>query len=105
MKVYKDIDEVIKPTEVPKKLWEYEKEMKKKPNFDKVKINLKNINKKEGKPRIKQNYILESEVTYMSNKTQPIGKNDTIKVIKEGTTVEFTSKPAPPSTPKQPTGK
>lgn len=25
MKVYKDIDEVIKPTEVPKKLWEYEK--------------------------------------------------------------------------------
>ena len=48
MKVYKDIDEVIKPTEVPKKLWEYEKEMKKKPKFDKVKIN-----KKEGKPRIK----------------------------------------------------
>ena len=53
MKVYKDIDEVIKPTEVPKKLWEYEREMKKKPKFDKVKINLKNINKKEGKPRIK----------------------------------------------------
>lgn len=37
MKVYKDIDEVIKTTEVPKKLWEYEKEMKKKPKFDKVK--------------------------------------------------------------------
>ena len=53
MKVYKDIDEVIKPTEVPKKLWEYENEMKKKPKFDKCKINLKNINKKEGKPRIK----------------------------------------------------
>ena len=34
MKVYKDIDEVIKLTEVPKKLWEYEKEMKKKPNFE-----------------------------------------------------------------------
>lgn len=49
MKVYKDIDEVIKPTEVPKKLWEYEKEMKKKPNFDKVKINLKNINKERRK--------------------------------------------------------
>ena len=48
MKVYKDIDEVIKPTEVPKELWEYEKEMKKKPKFDKVKMN-----KKEGKPRIK----------------------------------------------------
>ena len=46
MKVYKDIDEVIKPTEVPKKLWEYEKEMKKKPNFDKMK-------KKEGKHRKK----------------------------------------------------
>ena len=53
MKVYKDIDEVIKPTEVPKKLWEYEKEMKKKPKFDKVKINKRNLNKKEGKPRIK----------------------------------------------------
>ena len=37
MKVYKDIDEVIKPTEVPRELWEYEKEMKKKPNFDKSK--------------------------------------------------------------------
>ena len=37
MKVYKDIDEVIKPTEVPEELWEYEKEMKKKPKFDKCK--------------------------------------------------------------------
>lgn len=37
MKVYKDIDEVIKPTRVPKQLWEYENEMKKKPNFDKCK--------------------------------------------------------------------
>ena len=46
MKVYKDIDEVIKPTEVPKKLWEYEKEMKKKPNFEKSK-------NKEEKPRKK----------------------------------------------------
>ena len=46
MKVYKDIDEVIKPTEVPRELWEYEKEMKKKPNFDKMK-------KKEGKPHKK----------------------------------------------------
>ena len=46
MKVYKDIDEVIKPTEVSKRLWEYENEMKKKPNFDKMK-------RKEGKPRIK----------------------------------------------------
>ena len=53
MKVYKDIDEVIKPTDVPKELWEYEKEMKKKPKFDKYKINFKNTNKKEGKTRIR----------------------------------------------------
>lgn len=46
MKVYKDIDEVIKPTEVPKKLWEYENEMKKKPKFEKSK-------NKEEKPRKK----------------------------------------------------
>ena len=45
MKVYKDIDEVIKPTEVPRELWKYEKEMKKKTNFDKIK-------KKEGKHQI-----------------------------------------------------
>lgn len=56
MKVYKDIDEVIKPTEVPRELWKYEKEMKKKPKFDKVKINKRNLNKKEGKPRIKSKY-------------------------------------------------
>lgn len=37
MKVYKDISEVIKLTEVPKNLWKYEDEMKKKPNFDKYK--------------------------------------------------------------------
>lgn len=37
MKVYKDIDKVIKPTRVPKELQEYENEMKKKPNFDKCK--------------------------------------------------------------------
>ncbi|MGX4600261.1 hypothetical protein [Faecalimicrobium sp. JNUCC 81] len=30
-KVYKDFDEVVKPTRVPKKLWLYEDEMKKKP--------------------------------------------------------------------------
>lgn len=47
MKVYKDIDEVIKPTEVPKKLWEYEKEMRKKPKFDKN--NYKKLNKKRRK--------------------------------------------------------
>ena len=46
MKVYKDFDKVIKPTRVPKELWKYENEMKKKPNFDKC-------NKKEGKTRIK----------------------------------------------------
>ena len=37
MKVYKDFDKVIKPTRVPKELWKYENEMKKKPNFDKCK--------------------------------------------------------------------
>lgn len=42
MKVYKDIDEVIKPTEVPKELWKYESEMKKKPNFERNKIERKN---------------------------------------------------------------
>ncbi len=36
MKVYKDIDEVIKPTEVPKELWKMEEEMKKIPNFDHI---------------------------------------------------------------------
>lgn len=53
MKVYKDIDEVIKPTEVPKRLWEYENEMKKKPKFDKCKNKYRNLNNKEGKSRIK----------------------------------------------------
>ena len=52
-KVWKDVDEVIKQTEVPKELWKFECEMKKKPKFEKVEINSKNINKKEGKPRIK----------------------------------------------------
>ena len=37
MKVYKDFDKVIKQTRLPKKLWEYENEMKEKPNFDKCK--------------------------------------------------------------------
>lgn len=46
MKVYKDFDEVVKPTRVTKKLWLYEDGMKQKPNFYKCK-------KKEGKPRIK----------------------------------------------------
>lgn len=36
-KVYKDFDEVVKPTRVPKKLWKYEDEMKKKPNSNKYK--------------------------------------------------------------------
>ncbi len=35
MKVYKDFDDVIKPTEVPKKLWKYENLMKEKPKFNK----------------------------------------------------------------------
>lgn len=35
MQVYKDFDDVVKPTEVPKKLWKYEDGMKQKPNFDK----------------------------------------------------------------------
>ena len=47
MKVYKDIDEVIKPTEVPRELWKYEKEMKKKPKFDKFKKRRKTSNKVE----------------------------------------------------------
>ena len=47
MKVYKDIDEVIKPTEVPRELWKYENEMKKKPNFAKYKNNYRNLNKKK----------------------------------------------------------
>ena len=37
MKVWRDIDKVIKPTRVPKELWEYEDEMKQKPKFDKKK--------------------------------------------------------------------
>ncbi|CEH34733.1 hypothetical protein [Romboutsia lituseburensis] len=52
-KVWKDADEVVRATvEVPKGLWESESIMKEKPNFNKVNINLKNIDKKEGKPRI-----------------------------------------------------
>lgn len=31
---------------VPKKLWEYEDEMKKKPNFDKSKVKKRKVNKK-----------------------------------------------------------
>lgn len=46
MKVYKDIDEAIKPTEVPKRLWEYEREMKKKPNFEHIKESKKSKKKR-----------------------------------------------------------
>jgi hypothetical protein len=31
MKIYRDIDEVIEPTRVPKKLWQYEDSMKEVP--------------------------------------------------------------------------
>lgn len=59
-KVWKDADEVIKMVhELPSnKLRETEKEMVSIPKFDKVNINLKNIDKKEGKSRIKQNIVL-----------------------------------------------
>lgn len=41
MKVWKDVDEVIKPTRVPKELWKMENEMKEKPKkWDKKKENL-----------------------------------------------------------------
>ena len=46
MKVYKDIDEVIKPTEVPRELWKYEKEMRKKPNFEHIKESKKKKHKR-----------------------------------------------------------
>nr|WP_288306009.1 hypothetical protein [uncultured Romboutsia sp.] len=45
-KVWKDANEIIKQAEVPKKLWKFECEMKKKPKFEKYK-------KKEGNYRIK----------------------------------------------------
>lgn len=45
MKVWKDVDEVVKATiEIPKELWKMENTMKEKP---------KKWDKKEGKPRIK----------------------------------------------------
>lgn len=50
MKVYKDFDEVIKPTRIPKRLWEYENEMRKKPNFDK-KGGEKTLNERRNIPR------------------------------------------------------
>ncbi len=54
MKKYVDADKVINATsEVPKKLRKYDRMMREKPNFNKNKVNLKNMNKKEGKPRIK----------------------------------------------------
>lgn len=40
----------------------------------------------------------------MCNKAKPIGKSDKITELREGTTVELTSRATPPSTPKQPTG-
>ncbi len=46
MKVYKDIDEAIKPTEVPRELWKYENEMKKKPKFEHSKEGKKSKNKR-----------------------------------------------------------
>ena len=49
MKVYKDIDEVIKPTEVPKELWKMEEEMKKIPNLDHLPVS-------ERLRKIKKNY-------------------------------------------------
>lgn len=49
MKVYKDIDKVIKPTRVPKQLWEYENEMKKKPKkWDENDKSLRKSNKNKG---------------------------------------------------------
>ncbi|WP_434796640.1 hypothetical protein [Terrisporobacter vanillatitrophus] len=39
--------------EVKRDKWIYEDLMKQKPNFDKSKSKFKNINKKQGKPRIK----------------------------------------------------
>ena len=52
MKVWKDADEVIKMIhELPSELRNVDREMSKKPNFDKFK-------NKEGIPRIEQNYIL-----------------------------------------------
>lgn len=54
MKKYVDADKVINATtEVPKELRKYDRMMREKPNFNKNKINFKNMNKKEGKPRIK----------------------------------------------------
>lgn len=52
MKVWKDVDEVIKMIHdlEDEKLRELDREMKKKPKFDKYK-------KKEGNYRIKQNYM------------------------------------------------
>ena len=47
-KVWKDANEIIKQAEVPKRLLEFEKEMKKMPNSIKI---------KEGKERKKQNNI------------------------------------------------
>ena len=56
VKAWKDANEVIKMVnELPsKKLRKVEKEMISIPKFD------KNIDKKEGKPRIKQNYIFNT---------------------------------------------
>lgn len=48
MKKYVDADKVINATtEVPKELRKYDRMMREKPNFNKNKINLKNINKKK----------------------------------------------------------
>ena len=51
MKKYVDTDKVINATtDIPKELRKYDRMMREKPNFNKNKINLKNMNKKEGKP-------------------------------------------------------
>lgn len=54
MKKYVDANKVINATtDIPKELRKYDRMMREKPNWNKDKINLKNMNKKEGKPRIK----------------------------------------------------
>ena len=53
-KIWKDVNEAIKMIHdiEDSKLRELDIEMRKKPKFDKSKINFKNIKKKEGKTRI-----------------------------------------------------
>lgn len=54
VKKWIDADKVISTiSDIPKDLREYDIMMREKPNFNKNKMNLKNMNKKEGNPRIK----------------------------------------------------